>query len=55
MTHLPKIIRADVTRVEKPWGHDTRWATTDSYLGKILDVNKGESLSLQFHVQKDEP
>ena len=41
-------------RVDKPWGHELWWARTDRYVGKILHVRKGESLSLQFHHVKDE-
>jgi mannose-6-phosphate isomerase len=41
-------------RVEKPWGHELIWAETDAYVGKILHVNAGESLSLQYHKIKDE-
>jgi mannose-6-phosphate isomerase len=41
-------------RVEKPWGWELIWAETDSYVGKILFVKAGESLSLQFHRKKDE-
>lgn len=51
---VPKISRADATRVEKPWGYEIRWATTERFLGKVLHVNKGESLSLQYHRKKDE-
>jgi len=40
--------------VDKPWGHELIWARTDRYVGKILHINKGESLSLQYHRQKDE-
>jgi len=40
--------------VEKPWGYELRWATTDRYLGKVLHVNRGEALSLQYHERKDE-
>jgi quercetin dioxygenase-like cupin family protein len=40
--------------VEKPWGYELRWAVTDRYLGKILHVNRGEALSLQYHEHKDE-
>jgi mannose-6-phosphate isomerase len=46
--------RAEETRVDKPWGYEIRWAITDRYLGKILHVNKGEALSLQYHERKDE-
>jgi mannose-6-phosphate isomerase-like protein (cupin superfamily) len=43
-----------VTRVDKPWGHELIWAKTDRYVGKILHVRAGESLSLQYHRVKDE-
>jgi mannose-6-phosphate isomerase len=49
-----EIKRADASRVDKPWGYEIRWAVTDRYLGKILHVNKGEALSLQYHERKDE-
>jgi mannose-6-phosphate isomerase-like protein (cupin superfamily) len=42
------------TKVEKPWGYELIWAETDDYVGKILFVKAGESLSLQFHRVKDE-
>lgn len=41
-------------RVEKPWGHEIWFAVTDRYAGKILHVNAGHELSLQFHRRKDE-
>ncbi len=40
--------------VDKPWGHELIWAVTDRYVGKILHIKKGASLSLQYHVKKDE-
>jgi mannose-6-phosphate isomerase len=40
--------------VVKPWGYEIWWAVTDQYVGKILHVNKGHRLSLQYHEQKDE-
>jgi mannose-6-phosphate isomerase-like protein (cupin superfamily) len=40
--------------VPKPWGHETIWARTDRYAGKILHVRAGESLSLQYHRRKEE-
>jgi mannose-6-phosphate isomerase len=42
------------TRVDKPWGHELWWAKTDHYAGKILVVNAGQALSLQYHREKDE-
>ena len=50
----PEITRADESRIDKPWGYEIRWAITDRYLGKIIHVNKGEALSLQYHERKDE-
>jgi mannose-6-phosphate isomerase len=44
----------EARRVEKPWGWELIWADTDAYVGKILFVKAGESLSLQFHREKDE-
>ncbi len=41
-------------RVEKPWGHEVWWACTDSYAGKLLVINAGHALSLQYHQEKDE-
>ena len=46
--------RTDVERVEKPWGHELIWASTDRYVGKVLHVTAGEALSLQYHERKDE-
>jgi mannose-6-phosphate isomerase len=41
-------------RVEKPWGHEIWWAHTGDYAGKLLFVNAGHALSLQYHREKDE-
>jgi mannose-6-phosphate isomerase len=41
-------------KVEKPWGHELIWAVADDYVGKVLFVKAGHSLSLQFHREKDE-
>jgi mannose-6-phosphate isomerase-like protein (cupin superfamily) len=41
-------------KIEKPWGHEIRWAINEKYLGKILHIEKGQRLSLQLHEQKDE-
>jgi mannose-6-phosphate isomerase len=41
-------------RVEKPWGYEIWYAWTDQYVGKIIHVNKGGKLSLQYHDHKDE-
>lgn len=41
-------------RVEKPWGHELVWAKTDRYVGKILHIEPGHVVSLQYHERKDE-
>jgi mannose-6-phosphate isomerase-like protein (cupin superfamily) len=46
--------RAEVKRVDKPWGHETIWAHTDRYVGKILHIKAGHALSVQYHERKDE-
>ena len=43
-----------VKRVEKPWGYELHFAVTDRYVGKVLFIKAGESLSLQYHRMKDE-
>jgi mannose-6-phosphate isomerase len=43
-----------VERVEKPWGYELVYASSDRYLGKLLFIRAGEQLSLQFHRRKDE-
>lgn len=48
------MVEGEPQRVEKPWGHEIWWAHTDEYAGKILAVNAGHALSLQFHHEKDE-
>ena len=43
-----------VKRVPKPWGHETIWALTDRYCGKVLHIKAGHALSVQYHNKKDE-
>jgi mannose-6-phosphate isomerase len=54
MGRWPEFGRVESTKVDKPWGYELRWAITDRYAGKILHVNRGEALSLQYHERKDE-
>ena len=51
---MPEFGRADASKVDKPWGYELRWGITDRYAGKVLHINKGEALSLQYHERKDE-
>jgi mannose-6-phosphate isomerase len=48
------INRRPVTRVPKPWGYELIFAHTEHYVGKVLHVSRGETLSLQYHEMKDE-
>ena len=41
-------------RGEKPWGYEIIWAKADRYVGKILHIEPGHVLSLQYHNKKDE-
>jgi len=41
-------------RVDKPWGYELIWAETPRYAGKILHIEGGQQLSLQYHRVKDE-
>jgi mannose-6-phosphate isomerase len=55
----PKLMGASMDRdlpreVEKPWGSELWYAHTDRYAGKILRVNAGHKLSIQYHTEKDE-
>ena len=44
----------DVLRVTKPWGYELIFAKTARYVGKILHINQGQTLSLQYHNVKEE-
>jgi quercetin dioxygenase-like cupin family protein len=46
--------RVEITTVPKPWGHETIWAHTDRYVGKVLHIKAGHALSVQYHNKKDE-
>lgn len=41
-------------KIDKPWGYELIWAHTDKYVGKILHIENGFSLSLQYHKVKEE-
>jgi len=40
--------------VIKPWGKEVIWAETHDYVGKLLYINEGHKLSLQYHEEKEE-
>jgi mannose-6-phosphate isomerase-like protein (cupin superfamily) len=52
--YKPELGRVEAARIDKPWGYELRWGLTDRYAGKVLHINKGEALSLQYHERKDE-
>jgi mannose-6-phosphate isomerase-like protein (cupin superfamily) len=41
-------------RVSKPWGEERIWVWTDQYAGKVITIEQGRRLSLQYHEAKDE-
>ncbi len=44
-----------IKKIDKPWGQEVIWANSRGhYTAKILVVEKGESLSLQYHERKNE-
>jgi mannose-6-phosphate isomerase-like protein (cupin superfamily) len=43
-----------VRTVPKPWGSELVFAENDRYAGKILHIEPGQLLSLQYHERKDE-
>jgi mannose-6-phosphate isomerase len=53
--HVPTAHHLRATTVAKPWGHELIYAQgTHGYVGKLLMVKAGGSLSLQLHRTKDE-
>jgi mannose-6-phosphate isomerase-like protein (cupin superfamily) len=42
-----------VRTVPKPWGYELIFAENDRYAGKILHIEAGQLLSLQYHERKD--
>jgi mannose-6-phosphate isomerase-like protein (cupin superfamily) len=53
---IPSLVRFfPAPRQEKPWGSELVFADgTAGYVGKVISVRAGESLSLQYHDRKDE-
>ena len=48
-----KVYRA--ARQDKPWGHEVIFAAIEGkYVGKVIHVTAGHSISLQYHRQKEE-
>lgn len=47
-------MKSEILKIEKPWGYELIFAKTLQYVGKILHIEKGHQLSLQFHRHKEE-
>ena len=47
-------MKTPIQKVDKPWGYELIFAHTDRYAGKVLHVDPGQALSLQYHETKDE-
>jgi quercetin dioxygenase-like cupin family protein len=41
-------------RTDKPWGYELLWAQASRYAAKILRIEAGHRLSLQYHRLKEE-
>jgi quercetin dioxygenase-like cupin family protein len=41
-------------KTEKPWGHELLWAQCSRYAAKVLHIEAGQRLSLQYHRVKEE-
>ncbi len=46
--------RTSAEVIDKPWGRELIFANNDLYLGKIIEIDDGRRLSLQYHSRKDE-
>jgi len=47
----------DFERIEKPWGYEVLFAKSsgsNGYIGKLLYIDSGERLSMQYHEKKEE-
>lgn len=54
-TPTPEASFSPARRQDKPWGHEVIFATGENgYVGKLLTIAAGRSLSLQYHLEKDE-
>jgi mannose-6-phosphate isomerase len=52
---VPQAEVYQAARQDKPWGHELIFAAVgDKYVGKVIHVNEGQSLSLQYHREKEE-
>lgn len=44
-----------VRKIKKPWGYEIHWVKdSEPYMGKLIHINEGARLSLQYHDKKTE-
>lgn len=46
--------KQQIQKIGKPWGYELIWAKTSTYVGKVLFIQAGHQLSLQYHQRKEE-
>ncbi|HEY0591968.1 MAG TPA: cupin domain-containing protein, partial [Thermoanaerobaculia bacterium] len=51
---MPILSPTAITKIPRPWGHELVWASTDVYVGRLLHLRKGESISRQYHTERQE-
>jgi quercetin dioxygenase-like cupin family protein len=51
---LPGRSGSGLQKTEKPWGHELLWAQCGRYAAKLLHIEAGHRLSLQYHRVKEE-
>lgn len=44
----------DISTTKRPWGSFTRFTNNEPSTVKLLNINKGEELSLQYHTHRQE-
>ena len=45
---------SECEKTDKPWGYEVLWAQTDDYVAKLMQINAGHRMSLQYHQKKEE-
>ena len=54
MSNVDVFQNCAIRRVPKPWGYELIFAKTGRYVGKMLHIDQGHTLSLQYHEMKEE-
>ena len=47
----------NLEKIEKPWGYEVIWGRSldqSGYIGKLIFIDAGERLSMQYHEEKEE-